>query len=71
VAKIQCGVTTAANESYAVKKVTFDKLHWWAQKKSSLLKFRVIIIVLTLLTPNMTTKVPYHPPMLRERGLTF
>ena len=32
-AKIQCGVT-AANESYAVTKVTFDKLHWTAPRKS-------------------------------------
>jgi hypothetical protein len=33
VAKIQYGVTTAANESYSVTKVTFDKLHWSAKKK--------------------------------------
>lgn len=33
-AKIQYGVTTSANESYAVTKVTFDKLHWSAQKKN-------------------------------------
>jgi len=35
-------------------------------KKHSLLKFWLILIVLTLLTPNMTTKLPYHPPMFRE-----
>ena len=33
-AKIQYGVTPATNESYAVTKVTFDKLHWSAPKKS-------------------------------------
>jgi len=36
------------------------------KKKHSLLKFLVILIVLTLLTPNMTTKLPYHPPVFRE-----
>jgi hypothetical protein len=71
VAKIQYGVTTAANESYTITKVTFDKLHCSAKRKSSLLKFRVIIIILTLLNPNMTTKVPYHPPVLRERELNY
>jgi hypothetical protein len=33
VAKIQYGVTTAANESYAITKVTFDKLHCSAKRK--------------------------------------
>jgi hypothetical protein len=32
----------------------------------SLLKYRVIPIALTLLSPNMTNKLPHHPPMLRE-----
>lgn len=35
----------------------------------SLLKFRVIFVHLTLLNPNLPTKLPYHPPVLRERGL--
>jgi len=35
----------------------------------SLLKIRVILRVLTLLNPNMTTRLPYHLPMLREKGL--
>jgi len=33
-----------------------------------LLKFRVILIIATFLNPNIITKVPYHPPMFRERG---
>jgi len=32
----------------------------------SLLKFRVILTVITLLNPIMTDKLPYRPPMLRE-----
>jgi len=32
-----------------------------------LLKFRVIIIVLTLLNPNMSTKFPYHPQKVRRK----
>jgi hypothetical protein len=71
VAKIQYGATTAANESYVFSKVIFVKLHWSTQKKSSLLKYRVIIVVLTLLNPNMTIKLPCHPLMLRERGLNY
>jgi hypothetical protein len=39
------------------------------KKNGYLLKFRVILIVLTLLTTNMTTKLLHHPPMLREEGL--
>ena len=31
----------------------------------SLLNFGVILIILTLLNPSMTTKLPYHTPMLR------
>jgi hypothetical protein len=38
--------------------------------RQTLLKFRVIFIVLTLLNLNMTTKLPYPLPMLREEGLT-
>jgi hypothetical protein len=48
------------------------RLQWSAKQKNvfpSLLKFRVILTVLTLLNPNMTTKLPYHPPVLREEGL--
>jgi len=36
-------------------------------RKIPLLKFRVILIVLTLLHLNTTTKLPYHPPRLRRR----
>jgi hypothetical protein len=32
-------------------------------------KFRIIHIVLAYMNPNMTTKLPYHPPKSRERGL--
>jgi len=43
------------------------QLHWSAKKIfCSLLKFRVILTVLTLLNPNMTPKLPDHPPMVRE-----
>jgi len=37
------------------------------KKNLSLLKFGMILIVLALMNPNMTTKFPYHPPMLRRR----
>jgi hypothetical protein len=43
-------------------------LHW-SDKKLSLLKWRVILIVVTLLNPIMTTKLPYQAQVLRERGL--
>jgi hypothetical protein len=32
-------------------------------------KLKAICIDLTLLNSNMTTKILYHPPLLRERGL--
>jgi len=38
----------------------------WHKK---MLKFKVILVVLTLLNPNMTTKLPHHVQMLRESGL--
>jgi len=41
------------------------------KKISSPVKMRAILIVLTLLNPNMTTKRSYHPPMLREGGLNY
>jgi hypothetical protein len=34
-----------------------------------LLKFGGILIVFTLLNPNVTTKLPCHSAMLREEGL--
>jgi len=37
------------------------------KKETFLLKLRVIVIVLTLLNPNMTTKLPYHTPKLKRR----
>jgi hypothetical protein len=36
-----------------------------------LLKFRVILIALTFLNLNMTTKLPYHPPSVKEEGLNL
>jgi len=41
------------------------------KKKPSLIKFRVIRIVLTFLNSIMATILPYHPPMLREGGLNL
>jgi len=38
---------------------------WQKKNYHSLLKFSVILIVLTLVNPNMTAKLPYHPPVLR------
>jgi len=35
-------------------------------KSRLLLKFRVIFIVLTLLNPIITTKLPSHPPKLKK-----
>jgi len=32
-------------------------------------KFSIIHIVLAHLNPNMTSKLPYHPPKSMERGL--
>jgi hypothetical protein len=46
------------------------RLHWQAKNFFRfLLKFRVILIVLKLLNPNMTNKLPCHTPVLREEGL--
>jgi hypothetical protein len=36
-------------------------------RKKTLLKFRVIFTVLTLLNFNMTTKLSNHPPILRRK----
>jgi len=41
------------------------------KKKSHPVKLRVILVVLTLLNLNTTNKLPYHPPMLGERGLNY
>jgi len=43
------------------------KTHHAAENKKG--KFRIIHTVLAYLNPNMTTKLPYHPPKSRERGL--
>ena len=45
-----------------------NPLHRLANKKffHSLLKFRVILTVLTLMKSNTTPKLPDHPPMLRK-----
>jgi hypothetical protein len=37
----------------------------------SMLKFRVILIAVTFLNSNMITKLPYHPPMFRQRRLNL
>jgi len=41
------------------------------RRKNSLIKFRVIRVVLTFLNSSMATKLPYHPPMLRAGGLNL
>jgi len=41
------------------------KLHRSGGRGRSLLNFRVILIILTLLNLNMTTKLPCHTPLLR------
>ena len=46
---------------------TFSNTGWQTIFFLSLLKFRMIFIVLAWMNPNMTTKFPYHPPMLRRR----
>jgi hypothetical protein len=37
----------------------------------NLLNLRVVPIILTLLNPNTTTKLPYRQPVLRQRGLNY
>lgn len=37
----------------------------------SMLKFRVILIAVTFLNLNMITKLPYHPPLFRQRRLNL
>jgi hypothetical protein len=37
----------------------------------SMLKFKVILIAVTVLNPNMITKLPYHPPMFGQRRLNL
>ena len=46
---------------------TFNNTGWQKKFFLSLLKFRMILIVLAWMNPNMTTKITYHPPMLRRR----
>jgi hypothetical protein len=41
------------------------------KKNRSLLKLRVMLVILTLLNPKKTTKLPYCPPMLLERELSY
>jgi len=43
------------------------KTHYTAENKKD--KFRIIYIVLAYLNLNMTTKLPYHAPKSRYRGL--
>ena len=50
-------------------KATTDNTGQPNKKNLSLLKFTVILIVLTLLNRNMITKLPHYPPTLRKRGL--
>jgi len=47
---------------------TADIATHWSIKKPLPVKIHDGIF-LTLLNPNMTSKLPYHTPMLRERGL--
>jgi len=42
----------------------------WDAGGDSQLKFKLILIVLKFPITNMTTKLPYHPPMLGE-GIKF
>ena len=46
-----------------------DELRWSVKGKTrSLLKFRAILIVLTLPNPNVTTKLPFDPPTIGRGG---
>jgi len=50
------------------KEIFLDWFHGSGKgEKKTPLKFRVILIVLTLLNLNMTTKLSNHPPRLRRR----
>jgi hypothetical protein len=41
-------------------------IHWSAIFFCYMLKHRVILIIITLLNPNMATKLPCRPPILRK-----
>ena len=52
--------------------MTCDHTNWRTMSlvgktNSSLLKFKMTVIVFTLPNPNMTTKLPDHPPGYRRR----
>jgi hypothetical protein len=49
--------------------VTVITTDWLKKCFCSLLKFRAFHTILILLNLNMTTNLPSHPPVLRERGL--
>jgi len=49
---------------------TADVATHWSPKKTLPVKIQGGIF-LTLLNPNMTTKLPYHTSMVRERGLNY
>jgi hypothetical protein len=52
---------------YSISIYSTSNNNGWQIFFLSLLKFRMILIVLVLMNPNMTTKFPYHPPMLRRK----
>ena len=59
---------TARNSTiFSGRKMLLWKTHHAAENKKG--KFRIIRIVLAYMNLNMTTKLPYHPPKSRERGL--
>jgi len=45
---------------------TYNNIGWQKINYHSLLKFSVILIVLTWVNPNMTAKLSYHLPVLRR-----
>jgi hypothetical protein len=52
---------------FSGRKMLLWKTHYTAENKKG--KSRIIHTVMAYLNLNMTTKLPYHTPKSRERGL--
>jgi hypothetical protein len=71
VAKIQYGVTTEANESYAFTKVTFYKVHWSAQKKSFPDKINDNCYSFDIAESEYENQIALSPTVVKGEGLNY
>jgi hypothetical protein len=71
VAKIQYGATTEANESYAFTKVTFDKVHWSAPKKSFPVKIHGDCYSFDIAESEYDNQIALSPTIVKGEGIKF